>query len=174
MKLLGVRITENLDWETNTRELCKKSYARLSLLCKLKFIGMNLKDLVIVYIAYIRSILEYCCVVWSSSLTIAQDDALERVQKVSLKVILGPVYVKYQSALSVVELETLRIRREKLCLSYAKKCLKSQRHSVLFQVEPITYNHQLRNVELSTANYARTEKYRKSVIKPMIHSIIFL
>ena len=91
----------------------KKSYARLSLLCKLKFIGMNLKDLV--YIAYIRSILEYCCVVWSSSLTIAQDEALERVQKVSLKVILGPVYVNYQSALSVLELETLRIRREKLC-----------------------------------------------------------
>ena len=54
MKLLGVWITENLDWETNTREICKKSYARLSLLCKLKFIGMNLKDLVC--IAYIRNI----------------------------------------------------------------------------------------------------------------------
>ena len=74
--------------------------------CKLKFIGMNLKDLVRVYIACIRSIFEYCCVVWSSSLTIAQGEALERVQKVSLKVILGPVYVNYQSALSVVELET--------------------------------------------------------------------
>ena len=160
MKLLGVRITENLDWETNTRELCKKSYAQLSLLCKLKFIGMNLKDLVIVYIAYIRSILEYCCVVWSSSLTIAQDEALERVQKVSLKVILGPVYVNYQSALSVLELETLRIRREKLCLSFAKKCLKSQRHSALFPVEPVTHNHQLRNVELFTVNYARTEKQK--------------
>ena len=24
MKLLGVWITENLDWETNTREICKK------------------------------------------------------------------------------------------------------------------------------------------------------
>ena len=67
----------------------QKELSRLSLLCKLKFIGMNLKDLVKVCIAYIRSILEYCCVVWSSSLTIAQDEALERVQKVSLKVILG-------------------------------------------------------------------------------------
>ena len=56
MKLLGVWITENLDWEANTREIWKKSYTRLSLLCKLK---MNLKDLVSVYIAYIRSILEY-------------------------------------------------------------------------------------------------------------------
>jgi len=69
------------------------------LLCKLKFIGMNLKDLVRVCIAYIRSILEYCCVVWSSSLTIAQEEALERFQKMFLKVILGSVYVNYQSAL---------------------------------------------------------------------------
>ena len=55
MKLLGVWITENLDMETNTREICV-----YKLLCKLKFIGMNLKDLVRVCIAYIRSILEYC------------------------------------------------------------------------------------------------------------------
>ena len=81
IKLLRVWITENLDWETNTKEICKKSYSRLSLLCKLKFFGKNLKDLVRVYIAYIRSILEYCCVVWSSSLTNAQNEALERAQK---------------------------------------------------------------------------------------------
>ena len=135
---------------------------------------MNLKDLVRVYIAYICSILEYCCVVWSSSLTIAQGEALERVQKVSLKIILGPVYVNYQSALSGLELETLRIRREQLCLSFTKKRLKSQRHSVLFPVEPVTHNHQPRNVELFTVNYARTEKYRKSAIPYMQRKLNFL
>ena len=41
--------------------------------------------------------------VWSPSLTNPQDEALERVQKVSLKVLLGPVYVDNQSALSVLE-----------------------------------------------------------------------
>ena len=67
------------------------------------------------------------------SLTIAQDEVLERIQKVSLKVILGPAYVNYQSALSVLELETLKIRREKLCISFAKKCIKSQRHIALWR-----------------------------------------
>ena len=76
--------------------------------------------------------------------------------------------------LSVLELETLRIRREKLCLSFAKKCLKSQRHSALFPVEPVTHNHQLRNVELFTVNYARTEKYRKSAIPYMQRKLNFL
>ena len=73
----------------------------------------------------------------------------------SIKVILGPVYVNYQSALSVLELETLWIRREKLFLFFAKKCLKSQRHFALFPVVPVTHNYQLRNVELFTVNYAR-------------------
>ena len=123
------------------------------ILLLIMFIGMNLKDLVRFYIACIRSILEYCCVLWSSSLTIAQDEALERVQKVSRKGILGPVYVNYQSAqsaLSVLELETLRIRREKLCLSFAKKCLKSLRHSALFPVEPVT------TTSYGTLNYLRS------------------
>ena len=31
-KLLG----EDLNWELNTSELCKKAYSRISLLCKLK------------------------------------------------------------------------------------------------------------------------------------------
>ena len=51
MNLLVDWITQNLDCETNTKEICKKGYARLTLLCKLKFICMNLKDLVKVYIA---------------------------------------------------------------------------------------------------------------------------
>ena len=118
-------------------------------LCKLNFIAMNLKDLVRVYIAYISSILENCCEVWNSSLSITQDEALERVQSVSLKVILGPVYVNYLSALSALELETLRIRREKLCLFFAKKCLKSQMHFPLFSVEPVTHNHGTLNFLLS-------------------------
>ena len=61
----------------------------------------------------------------------------------------------------------LKIRREKLCLSFAKKCIKSQRHFALFPVEPVAHNHQLRNVELFTVNYARTERYRKSAIPYM-------
>ena len=94
---------------------------------------------------------------------IAQEEALERFQKVFLKVILGPVYVNYQ----FWNIETLRIRREKLWLSFAKKCLKPQRHFAIFPVEPVVHNHQLRNAELFTVNYARTEKYRKSAIPYM-------
>ena len=53
---------------------------------------------------------------------IAQDEALERVQKVSLKVILEPVYVNNQFVRSVLELEiNLKdYERETLCI-FCKK-----------------------------------------------------
>ena len=91
-KLLGVWISDSLDWELNTNETCKETYMRVSMLNKLKYIGMKRDDLVLIYKTYIRCVLEYCCVVWSSSLTAGQKDSLERVQKVCVKVILGNLH----------------------------------------------------------------------------------
>ena len=82
--------------------------------------------------------------------SITQDEALERVQRVSLKVILVPVYVNYLSALSALELETLRIRREKLCSSFAKKMPEISKALNLFLVEPVAHNHRMLNFLLST------------------------
>ena len=61
-----------------------------------------------------------------------------------------------------MELETLRVRKEKLCLSFAKKNAWNLKGTLLYSVDPVVQNHQLRSVELIAVNYARTEKYRKS------------
>ena len=100
MKLLGVWITENLDWATNTREICKKSYPDYPY-------SVNSSLLVWTWKTWLEFTLRIYVVFLSTVNHIAQEEALERVQNVSLKVILGPVYVNYQSALSVLELETL-------------------------------------------------------------------
>ena len=101
----------------------------------------------------------------------AKNEALERVQKVSLKVILGPVYITHQSALSVLELETLRIRRD--CLSFTEKCLKSLRHSALIPVEPVTHSHQLRNVELLLSTMLE-RRNSENLLFPMQRKLNFL
>ena len=118
VKLLGIWLTDTLDWELNTM---KKAYARISILSKLKYVGMKMEDLSTVYKTFFRCIVEYCCVVWHSSLTVHQNNALERIQRVCLKIILGKDYVGYISALESCELETLESRRDKLSLSFAKK-----------------------------------------------------
>ena len=51
--MVGVWVTNYLDWEKNTRELCKKAYARLTMLTKLKYVGIPRKDLIDVYNLYI-------------------------------------------------------------------------------------------------------------------------
>ena len=63
-KLLGIWLTTYLDWSKNTKEICRKSYTRLSLLTKLKYVWVIEDDLLEIYILYIRSLLEYCWTVW--------------------------------------------------------------------------------------------------------------
>ena len=98
-KVCGVWITDDLKWEKNTRELSKGAYARISLSSKLKYFGVSQEDLIDVYVLFIRSLLEYCSVVWHSSLTIKDIQILERVQKTCLRIIQGDSYTSYELAL---------------------------------------------------------------------------
>ena len=41
VKLLGIWLTDPLGWELNTMEICKTAYARISILSKLKYVGMK-------------------------------------------------------------------------------------------------------------------------------------
>ena len=82
-KICGLWITDNLRWEKNSRELAKSAFSRISMLTKLKYVGVCQEDLKDVYILFIRSVLEYCSVVWHSSLTREDSNVLERVQKLA-------------------------------------------------------------------------------------------
>ena len=55
-KLLGCWIDEDAGkWSTNTRELVKSAYARISMLTKLKYTGVRTQDLLEIYSLFIRS-----------------------------------------------------------------------------------------------------------------------
>ena len=123
-KVCGVWISDDLKWEKNTRELSKGAYARISLLSKLKYVGVSQEDLIDVYVLFIRSLLEYCSVVWHSSLTIEDIQTLERVQKTSLRIILGDSYTSYQLALEIFNLKPSTERRDARCMTFAMKCIK--------------------------------------------------
>ena len=59
----------------------------MAMLTKLKYAGVPKEDLITVYILYIRSLLEYCSVVWHSTLTDEQCNNLDSVQRLSLNII---------------------------------------------------------------------------------------
>ena len=126
-KLLGVIITNDLKWDANTESLVKRANCRMELLRKVASFGTSVEEKKNIYILFIRSILEQSSVVWHSSLTKENEEDLERVQKSALKIILGTKFLNYSQALKDTNLASLKIRREELCLKFARKCLKSEK-----------------------------------------------
>ena len=165
-KLVGVWLTTWLDWEKNTREICKKAYARMTMITKLKYVGVSTDDLLHIYILYIRSLLEYCSVVWHSTLTGDMTHDIENVQKVCLKVILGENYAGYDDALELCGLDKLSVRREEKCLKFGLKSLLHPVHSRMFPVNAHVLENTLntRNNEHFKVNWAKSESYRHSAI----------
>ena len=164
-RLLGVIIDDRLSWQANTDFLIKKAYKRMSLLHRLYEFDIPVQDLIEIYILYIRSVLESSAVVWNSSLTKGQELELERVQKVALRIILKDAYENYKSALFTCSLLTLKERRNALCLSFAKKCIKNERTSDMFPLNSQSYD--TRHMEKFFVTKAKGNRLAKSAIPHM-------
>ena len=163
-KILGLYISDDLSWARNCKEICMKAYSRMQMITKLKYVGVKTEDLLDIYVLYIRSIAEYCSVAFHSSLTIELSDKLERIQRTSLKIILGEMYINYSSALEMSGLDTLYSRRTKRCLDFALKCVKHQRNRRLFPLNSNIPACKIRYPEKYKVNFARTNTYRDSTI----------
>ena len=87
-RLLGTILTDDLLWDLNTQHLVKKANARMQLLRKVASFSPPVEDLKIIYILYVRSILEQSATVWHSSLTEENISDLKRIQKSAVKIIL--------------------------------------------------------------------------------------
>ena len=97
-KVLGITIQSNLKWDLHINEVVAKASKRLHILRVLKRGGVPPADLLKVYFALIRSVLEYCCPVWHNALPVKLSDSIERVQKRALRIIFPAL--PYQEALA--------------------------------------------------------------------------
>ena len=89
IKILGVWISEDAgDWSVNTQEIYRKSYARISMLSKLKYSGVSKEDLIEIYCLFIRSRAEYCSVAFGSSLSQEQSNKITNIENTCLRIIL--------------------------------------------------------------------------------------
>ena len=118
-KVLGVTIQTNLQWDLHVNEIVGKASKRLHILRVLKRSGAPQHDLLRVYIALIRSVLEYCCPVWHSSLSVQLLERIERVQKRALRIIFPAS--PYEDPLKLSGCTTLCARRDFLCAKTLKR-----------------------------------------------------
>ena len=163
-RILGCWVDEDAGkWNTNTKELCKSAYSRMSMLTKLKYVGVSTEDLIEIYTLFIRSRAEYVSVVWHSSLTQEQAQKIESIQKTCLKIILRDNYIDYPTALEWTGLKELFLRRQNRCLAFAKSSLKYPIGAKMF---PSNHEHSqnIRIREKFQVNFAHTESYRRSAV----------
>ena len=163
-KILGCWVDEDAGkWDTNTRELCKSAYSRISMLTKLKYVGVSTEDLIEIYMLFIRSRAEYVSVVWHSSLTAEQTKKIENIQKTSLKIILGQDYIDYPTAMEWCGLIELSARRKNRCLAFAKSSLNYPVGQRMFPPN-LNNDQNVRSREKYMVNFAHTEGYRNSAV----------
>ena len=162
-KLLGSIVQSDLKWSKNTEMIVKKGYQRMIILHKLYAFNVADCDLVNIYNLYIRSILEQNCQVWHYAITQEEISDLERVQKVATKIILQDRYTDYEQALISLNLEPLYARRGRLCLKFAKKCLKHPNTRDMFPLNS-NLDQQLRVNQKYHVQFASTSRLRDSAI----------
>jgi len=111
-KLLGVHIASDLKWVQHVNAIMSKATSRLHFLKQLKRSGAGRDDLLYFYITVIRSVLEYACPVWHSSVTAAQTKALESLQRRVMRIIFQDS--DYMMSLTIAGLDTLESRCDQL------------------------------------------------------------
>ena len=159
--ILGVWLQQDGGWTKNTAEICKRAYAKLSMLTKLKYAGAKTEDLIQIYKVFIRSTAEYACVVFNSNLSSKNSNAIEKIQSTCLKVIYPGL--TYPEALAKSGLETMAQRRNKRCLSFSIKATKHPQMKDLFPLNDQT-THNVRKHEKFKVNHAYNNFYRNSAI----------
>ena len=125
MKLLGIVISSDLSWHSNTEHIVTRANKRLWMLRRLHNLGANSEDLIEIYRTQVRSLLELAVPVWQSNLSQMDKAKIERVQKIACHIILGEEYGTYKNALKVLNLDSLENRRKQICLKFGIKAEKA-------------------------------------------------
>ena len=124
----------------------------------------SVEDLKDIYILFIRSILEQSATVWHSNITEENSSDLERVQKSAVKIILKEKYSNYENALAQLGIESLDLRREHLCLNFARKCVKNQKLAHMFPKNTKPHGMNSRHEEKYKVQFANTVVYMQKLL----------
>lgn len=161
-KLLGVLISENLKWDDHVDYICQKGSKRIYFISVLKRSGVDPNDLVKIYCATIRSVLEYACELWHPGLTKCQSSKLESIQKRVLRIIFS--FESYEAAMCAANIQSLRARREEACRTFFINVTKPDHKLHHLLPEPRSSSHELRTTSRYPLPHLRTDRARHSVI----------
>ena len=118
-KLLGINLDASLSWTTHINIIVSKASKRLYFLKQLRRAGVRPHQLPLFYTSVIRSVLEYAFPVWHYSITHAQSEQLESIQKRAIHIIFAfSRGMSYPNLLFVSDINSLKDRHDKLSRSF--------------------------------------------------------
>ena len=121
--------------------------------------------LVRIYCTMLRPIIEFCSVVYHPMLTIEMSNDLERLQKMSLKIIHG-FGIEYEELLRKSNLKTLEHRRTEAFKKFSNAVVLNERYESWFPTNVET-SHDLRHRKRYCEFYARTNRLYNSPLYAM-------
>ena len=111
-KHLGCILSSNGNWHRHIDYIKNKAWQRIHVMKKLKF-TLNRKSLEIIYVSFIRPILEYANVVWDNCTNSEKDD-IDKIQNEAARIVVGcNKLIAIENLYNEVGWETLNERRRK-------------------------------------------------------------
>ena len=89
LRILGVIVTSNLKWYSNTEHICKKTFKSMWTLRRLNSLGLNNFTILDYYFKEVRVHLKLAVPVWHSGLTLKLAADIERVQRIAVSILMG-------------------------------------------------------------------------------------
>ena len=164
-KLVGVVLSDDLSWHKNTKFICQKARRKIWILRRMVELDLDPFVMLDIYHKEVRSIVEMAVSAWHPGLTKIQTKDIERIQKMSFKIILGQNYVNYEHACNYLSEKTLEEWRQKLCLKFAQKNLKSDNSFFETLVPSVNTRHKSNIVREFKC---RTTRYQNSSLSYLV------
>jgi hypothetical protein len=169
-KVLGIHVADDLKWQQQVDAISSKAASRLHLMKQLKRSGASCEDLLCFYSTVVRPVLEYACPVWHSSLTVAQSEALELLQKRALQIIF--TNCDYAGSLIIAGIDSLQARQQSLTAKFFIRNVLDSTSCLNYLLPPERdpeIRQRLRHADKFEHLRARTHKFNNSFLPTALH-----
>ena len=122
IKLLGFVLSHDMNMQPQVDMMLRKFRARFWMLIHLRRTGIAGTQLFRLYVALLRPVLEVNAVIFHPMLTIAQSEAIERLQKLVVRLCFGP-YTSYSAAINNRGITSLKDRRQAAIVRFTAKAM---------------------------------------------------
>ena len=166
VKLLGVTITNTLQWNCHVLDVIQKANKRIYFLILLKRANVQAHDIICFYLTCIRPVLEYCAPLYHHALPDYLSKDIERIQKRALSIISPGL--SYDDSLSMFNLAPLEDRLIDQCEKLFDSIVSKPDHKLNHFLPPKNYCHYNLRRQRHFANpVMRTKRFSSTFLPSM-------